>query len=78
MIDFRGVDITNHVKREAFMLRAAIAFFVIGLIAMLLGAGGVAGLSMEVGRTLLFVFLALAVISFIVSLVSGRSSRNLP
>ncbi len=60
------------------MLRAAIAFFVIGLIAMLLGAGGVAGVSMEVGRTLLFVFLALAVISFIVSLVSGRSTRNLP
>ncbi len=60
------------------MLRAAIAFFVIGLIAMLLGAGGVAGISMEVGRTLLFVFLALAVISFIVSLVSGRSTRNLP
>ncbi len=60
------------------MLRAAIAFFVIGLIAMLLGAGGVAGVSMEVGRTLLFVFLALAVISFIVSLVSGRSPRNLP
>lgn len=60
------------------MLRAAIAFFVIGLIAMLLGAGGVAGVSMEVGRTLLFVFLALAVISFIVSLVSGKSTRNLP
>lgn len=60
------------------MLRAAIAFFVIGLIAMLLGAGGVAGVSMEVGRTLLFVFLALAVISFIVSLVTGKGTRNLP
>lgn len=60
------------------MLRAAIAFFVIGLIAMLLGAGGVAGVSMELGRTLLFVFLALAVISFIVSLVSGRGARDLP
>lgn len=54
------------------MLRAAIAFFVLALIAMLLGASGIAGVSLEVGRTLLFVFLILAVISFVASLVTGR------
>lgn len=54
------------------MLRAAIAFFVLGLIAMVLGASGVAGLSMEAGRTLLIVFLVLAVISFVVNMVTGR------
>jgi uncharacterized membrane protein YtjA (UPF0391 family) len=58
------------------MLRAAIAFFVLGLVAILLGANGVGGLSMEIGKTLLFVFLILAVISFIASMVSGRRMIN--
>ena len=54
------------------MLRAAIAFFVLGLVAVLLGANGIGGLSMDIGKTLLFVFLILAVISFIASLVLGK------
>jgi uncharacterized membrane protein YtjA (UPF0391 family) len=54
------------------MLRAAIAFFVLALVAMLLGANGIAGLSASIGNTLLWVFLVLAVISFIVSLIGGR------
>lgn len=58
------------------MLRAALGFFVLALIAILLGASGVAGVSMEIGRTLLFVFLVLAVISFLVSLVTGRGPRS--
>jgi uncharacterized membrane protein YtjA (UPF0391 family) len=56
------------------MLRAAIMFFVIGLVAMILGMGNVAGISIEVGKTLLFVFLGLAVVSFLVALVTGRRS----
>lgn len=58
------------------MLRAAIAFFVLGLVAILLGANGVGGLSLDIGKTLLFVFLILAVISFIASLVTGRKMIN--
>lgn len=54
------------------MLRAAIIFFVIGIVAYLLGAGGIAGLSVEIGKVLLYVFLALAVISFVINAVSGR------
>lgn len=54
------------------MLRAAIAFFVLALIAILLGANGVAGLSLEVGKILLFVFLFLAIISFVLSIVTGK------
>jgi uncharacterized membrane protein YtjA (UPF0391 family) len=59
-----------------FMLRAAIGFFVLALVAILLGANNIAGVSMEVGRMLLFVFLVLAVISFVVSLVGGRGGRK--
>ena len=56
------------------MLRAALAFFVLALVSYLFGAYGVAGLSMEIGRVLLFVFLILAVISFVASLISGRGN----
>ena len=54
------------------MLRAAIVFFVIGLLAMFFGMNGIAGVSVELGKFLLFVFVALAVVSFFVSLVTGR------
>ncbi len=56
------------------MLRAAIAFFVLGLVAILLGANGVGGLSVDIGKMLLFVFLILSVISFIASLVVGKKA----
>jgi len=56
------------------MLRAALAFFVLALIAMFLGANGIAGLSVEVGKLLLMVFLVLAVISAVFGLIGGRKS----
>lgn len=60
------------------MLRAAIAFFVLAIIAIALGSSGIAGLSLEAGRMLLTVFLVLAVISFVVSLVTGKKTNVLP
>ncbi len=54
------------------MLRAALMFFLLGLVAMVFGAYGIAGASLETGRVLLGVFVFLAVISFVVSLVSGK------
>ena len=59
------------------MIRAAIIFFVLALIVFGLGVGGIAGLSMEIGRTLLIVFLVLAVISFIGSLLTGKRPKQL-
>ena len=60
------------------MLRAAIAFFVLALVSFLLGASGIAGMSMEIGRILIFAFLVLAIISLIVGLVSGRRPNIVP
>lgn len=54
------------------MLRIAIGFFVLALLSMLVGATGIAGVSMEIGQTLLWVFLVLAIISFAVNGFSGR------
>jgi uncharacterized membrane protein YtjA (UPF0391 family) len=71
---------THHAKvvpeKEIYMLRAAISFFVLGLIAFLLGANGIAGLSIEIGRMLLVVFLILAVISFVFSLFNGNRHNH--
>lgn len=60
------------------MLRAALVFFVLGLVAILLGAGNVAGISLEIGQTLLGVFLILAIISLVASLVTGRKPTAIP
>ncbi len=60
------------------MLRAALIFFVLGLVAILFGAGNVAGISLEIGQTLLGIFLILAVISLVASLTNGRRPSALP
>jgi uncharacterized membrane protein YtjA (UPF0391 family) len=50
------------------MLHYALVFFVVAIIAAIFGFGGVAGEAAWIGKILLFVFLALAVIS----LLTGR------
>ncbi len=60
------------------MLRSAIVFFVLGLIAMLFGAYGIAGVSIEVGKVLLMVFIVLAILSFVVGLIRGGNGKHIP
>jgi uncharacterized membrane protein YtjA (UPF0391 family) len=43
----------------------AIAFFVLAIVAAALGMGGVAGISMDIAKILVVVFLILAVIAFV-------------
>lgn len=57
------------------MLQASIAFFVIAIVAYIFGVNGVAGMSLEVGKLLLGVFIVLAIISTIVGLFRRRSAR---
>ena len=58
------------------MLRAAVIFFVLGLVGIFFGAVGFAGLSIEIGKTLLAVFLVLSVISLVAGAISGRGGRR--
>ena len=60
------------------MIRAAITFFILALVAFIFGANGIAGLSIEIGRVLLGVFLVLAAISFVAAMVTGRRPTQLP
>lgn len=57
------------------MIRAAVAFFILALVAYLFGANGIAGVSMEIGRVLLYVFLVLAVVSFVAAIAGGKNPR---
>lgn len=54
------------------MLRWALAFFIIALIAALFGFTSVAGESMHIARILFFVFLIIFVVSLIYGLVTGN------
>lgn len=49
----------------------ALVFFIVAIVAYLLGARGVAGMSASVGRTLLFVFLVLAIVLAIVGFIQN-------
>jgi uncharacterized membrane protein YtjA (UPF0391 family) len=51
------------------LVSVAIVFFIIAILAYVLGARGVAGMSAGIGRTLLFVFLILAVVVIIFGMV---------
>jgi uncharacterized membrane protein YtjA (UPF0391 family) len=54
------------------MLRWALLFLVVAIIAALFGFGGVAGISVDIARILFFVFLVL----FVVSLLLGRRTGD--
>jgi uncharacterized membrane protein YtjA (UPF0391 family) len=60
------------------MIRAAISFFVLALVAIIFGANGVAGVSLEIGRLLLVVFLVLSAISFLIGMIYGKTPKSLP
>jgi uncharacterized membrane protein YtjA (UPF0391 family) len=59
--------------QEPSMLHYAVIFFVIALIAALFGFGGIAAGASGIAQTLFFVFIVLAVITFVWNLVKGKS-----
>ena len=54
------------------MLHYAVVFFVIALVASLLGFGGVAGLSAQIG----WLFAVLAVVFLAIAMLTGRRGRG--
>ncbi|MCE9531568.1 MAG: DUF1328 domain-containing protein [Planctomycetes bacterium] len=59
------------------MLRVAIGFFVVALIAAFFGFAGVASLSFEAAKILFVVFLILAVLFFLGNMFRGSTPRDL-
>ncbi|MDB5941121.1 MAG: hypothetical protein JWQ13_687 [Ramlibacter sp.] len=54
------------------MLHYAVVFLIVALIAALFGFGGIAAGAVEIAKILFFVFVAMAVVTFIVSMVHKR------
>ena len=46
-------------------IELAVLFLILAVVAMALGASGVAGLSMQIAKWLVIIFVALAIISFV-------------
>ncbi|KDP89408.1 DUF1328 domain-containing protein [Cupriavidus basilensis] len=51
------------------MLHYAVVFFVIALIAAVFGFGGIAAGAVEIAKILFFIFLVVALVTFVISLV---------
>ncbi|HII92170.1 MAG TPA: DUF1328 domain-containing protein [Methanosarcina sp.] len=49
----------------ADLIRLAVVFLILALIAYILGARGIAGFSMEIAKWLVIIFIILAIISFL-------------
>jgi uncharacterized membrane protein YtjA (UPF0391 family) len=54
-----------YLKKEVSMLNWAVSFFVIAIVAAVLGFTNIAGSAIDIAKILFFVFLILAVVSFI-------------
>lgn len=54
------------------MLHYAVVFFIIAIIAAVFGFGGIAAGAVEIAKTLFFIFLILAIVSFVFNLLTGR------
>lgn len=59
------------------MLKASISFFILGLLSFLLGIGGEANVSMQVGKYLLITFLVFSLISFIAGITTGETKDKM-
>jgi len=63
---------TNPLHKEFIMLHYAVVFFVIALIAALLGFGGIAASAAGIAKILFIVFAILAVATFLFGSFRGR------
>ena len=54
------------------MLHYAAVFFIIALVAAVFGFGGIAAGAVAISKLLFFVFIILAIGTFVVNLLSGR------
>lgn len=59
------------------MLRWALTFLVIALIAAVLGFGGIAGTAAGIAQVLFWIFLVGCLLIFLLSLISGRRPRDI-
>jgi uncharacterized membrane protein YtjA (UPF0391 family) len=68
-----GRDQGRNINRGFVMLSWVVTFLIVALIAGILGFGGIAGVSIEIAKTIFFIAVILFLISAVVGVVRGRS-----
>ena len=63
----------THPSKEKTMLRYAVIFFCIAIVAAIFGFGGIVAGAVEIAKILFFLFAVLAIISFVINLFSRNS-----
>tara|TARA_B100001564_G_C20649203_1_gene675977 strand:- start:656 stop:871 length:216 start_codon:yes stop_codon:yes gene_type:complete len=64
---------TKIIKEGIIMLRLALMFFIVAIIAGLFGFGGIAAASAEIAQFIFFIFVALLVTALVFGAIDGRS-----
>lgn len=70
--------LASKLKKRNHMLNWIITFFLLGVVAAVLGFGGLAGSFIQIAQFLAYLFVTLFVLGLIYHLVSGRTARPLP
>jgi uncharacterized membrane protein YtjA (UPF0391 family) len=69
----RIAQMPNFETEESVMLSWVVTFLVVALIAGVLGFGGIAGVSIEIAKTIFFIAVVLFLISAVIGLARGRT-----
>lgn len=71
-----GYKLTKNIcllwKGEVIMLRWALIFFVVAVIAAFFGFIGIAGAAIDIAKIIFYIFLILFVISLVAGMISGK------
>ena len=74
-----GMEVELHLRQQSLedrsMLRWAIIFFIIALVAAVLGFGGISGMSFEIAKFVAIIAVILFVVSLVVGGMRGRGPR---
>jgi len=74
-----GMEVELHLRQQSLeylsMLRWAIIFFIIALVAAVLGFGGISGMSFEIAKFIAIIAVILFVVSLVVGGMRGRGPR---
>jgi uncharacterized membrane protein YtjA (UPF0391 family) len=65
-------NVGSHASRRIHMLKWALIFFIIAMVAAFLGFGGIAGTAAGIAKVIFFAFLAIAAVVVVMSVVVGK------
>jgi uncharacterized membrane protein YtjA (UPF0391 family) len=65
--------VINDNQWEGIMLRWALTFFIIAIIAALFGFGGIAATASGIAQILFYIFLVLFIVALLIGLLGGRT-----